>query len=166
VIGRSQPYGVQGKVTFYFRIENGRGRVANPEDLPSGPKPEPAGGPPKTPPGPRRGGESGAPRPAPMVMNHAPAADIEIGETELKRLLTAERPTILDIRERTEFKRGHHEGAINIPDDELAMRSFIELDRARPVVIDCSQTDTNVCHHAARILLGSTKVARVLVYLP
>jgi rhodanese-related sulfurtransferase len=100
-----------------------------------------------------------------MVMSHAPAADIEIGETELKRLLTAERPTILDVRERNEFKLGHHEGAVNIPDDELAMR-FLEIDRARSVVIDCSRADTNLCHHAARTLLAGARFARVFVFLP
>jgi len=100
-----------------------------------------------------------------MVMSHAPAADIEIGETELKRLLTAERPTILDVRERNEFKIGHHEGAVNIPDDELAMR-FLEIDRARSVVIDCSRADTNLCHHAAQTLLAGARFARVFVFLP
>jgi hypothetical protein len=164
VAGRPQPYGVQGKVTFYFRIESGRGRVANPEDLPGGPKPEPAGGPPKTPPGITRIGESSAPKPAPTV-SHAPAPDIEIDEVELKKLVASERPTILDIRERNEFKLGHYEGAINIPDDELAMRS-LEIDRARPVVIDCSRTETNVCHLAARRFLGGSRFPRVFVYLP
>jgi hypothetical protein len=166
VAGRPQPYGVQGKVTFYFRIESGRGRVSNPEDLPGGPKPEPPGGPPKTPPGTRRGGEPGAPRPAPMVMNHAPAADIEIGDAELKTLLATERPTFLDVRERNEFTIGHRDGAINIPYDELAARSFIEIDRAKPLVIDCSRTDTAICHLAAHTLLGGPQFARVFVFLP
>jgi rhodanese-related sulfurtransferase len=73
---------------------------------------------------------------------------------------------VLDVREREDFKRGHRAGAVNIPRDELAIRAYIELERARPVVIDCSQAETRECRQAANLLLWGPKVARVLIFLP
>ena len=161
VMGRAQEYGIRGKVTFYFQIANGRARVANPEDLPGGPKPEPASGPPTSPPGVRSGGA-----PPPVVTHNESLAE-EIGEPELGRLLTAtSRPTILDIRERPDFKRSHRDGAVNIPRDELAVRSWIEIDRTRPVVIDCSQAETSQCQQAARLLIRGPKPVRVVIFVP
>lgn len=165
VAGRPEPYGVRGKVTFYFQLAGGRGRVANAEDLPGGPKPEPVGGPPATPPGTGAGGAANT-RAAPAIVQHEAPADLEIGERALRQLLATARPIVLDIRERDEFKRGHREGAINIPRDELAVRSWIELDRTRPVVIDCSQIDTPLCRQAANTLIRGPKIARVLIFLP
>jgi hypothetical protein len=169
VVGRPEQYGVRGKITFYFRVVSGRGQVLNPEEIPGGPKPEPAGGPPSAGPGTRSGSASrgGAPPPAvPTSVQHEPLANLEIGDVEFKALLTSARPTVLDIRERDEFRRGHRDGAINIPRDELAIRAYVELDRARPVVIDCSNADTRDCHDAARSLIRGVKIAKVLIYLP
>jgi len=160
VMGRSEPYGIRGKVTFYFQIVNGHGRVANPEDLPGGPKPEPPSGPPASPPGTRSG-------PPPVAISHSENVAEEIGESELAKLLAATpRPTLLDIRERADFKRGHREGAVNIARDELAVRGWIEIDRSRPVVIDCSQVETAQCQQAARMLIRGPKPVRVLIFLP
>lgn len=171
ILGQSDRLGLRGKVTFYFQIVAGRGLVANPEDLPGGPKPEPTGGPPSSALGVRAGGTPpappGTPKPAPTTTDHgdSPAAK-EIGEAELRQLVATARPIVLDVREREEFKRGHRDGAINIPRDEIAVRSWIELDRSRPVVIDCSQAETRVCQFAARVLLSGPKFARVLIFLP
>jgi rhodanese-related sulfurtransferase len=159
VVGRSEPYGVRGKVTFYFQIVNGRGLVANPDDLPGGPKPEPPGGPPASSPGVRSG-----PR---AVVSHDDQSAQEIGEQELARLLTATpRLTLLDIRERQDFERGHRDGAVNIPRDELAIRGWIEVDRGQPVVIDCARVETSSCQQAARLLAGGPKPVQVLILLP
>jgi hypothetical protein len=163
VAGRSEPHGVNGKVTFYFQIVEGRGRVSNPEDLPGGPKPEPAGGPPSSPPGVRPGG----PSPSVVVGGHSSAADLEIDESQFKQLLAATpRPTVLDVRHRPDFKRAPREGAINIPADEVAVRSWIEIDRTRPVIIDCSRTETMYCQMAARMLTTGPKPVRVAIFLP
>jgi TonB family protein len=165
VSGRPERYGVAGKITFYFQPA-GRGRVASPEELPGGPKPEPAGGPPSTPPGARPSGAPAAPRAAPIVVEHSAPAAAEIGEAEFRQLAATARPIVLDIRERDEFARGHRDGALNIPRDELAVRGYLELDRARPVVIDCSRVETRACQHAASVLTGGPKIARVLMLLP
>ncbi len=171
VMGRSEQYGVRGKITFYFQITNGRSRVANAEDLPGGPKPEPASGPPTSPPGTRTGASppgtrTGAPPPV-VIGGHVVAADLEIDETALTRMQAAlPRPTLLDIRERTDFKRAHRNGALNIPRDELAVRSWIELDRTRPVVIDCSRAATSECQQAAQFLIRGPKPSRVLIFVP
>jgi hypothetical protein len=162
VLGESEPRGIRSKVTFYFRIVKGRGVVFNPEDLPGGPKPEPLAGPPTAPPGARG---AGGPPSAPAVVTHHGSPATEIGDAELANLASA-RPIMLDVRERADFKRGHRDGAVNIPADELNVRAWIELDRSRPVVIDCSQTATARCQIAARRLVGGPKPARVLIYLP
>jgi TonB family protein len=164
VTGRPERYGVRGKVTFYFQAAGGR--VANPENLPGGPKPEPAAGPPTAAPGARAGGPPAAPRAAPGIVQHDDSAVAEIGEAELRQLLASARPIVLDVREREDFKRGHRAGAVNIPRDELAIRAYIEIERARPVVIDCSQAETRECRMAANLLLWGPKVARVMIFLP
>jgi TonB family protein len=164
VAGRPERIGLSGKITFYFRITNGRGRVFHPEEMPGGPKPEPLEGPPPMMPGARPGASPGSP-PPPVVQHDAPA-ELEIGEAEFKALLASARPTVLDIRERDDFRRGHHDGAINIPRDEISIRAYVELDRARPVVIDCSRAETRDCHSAARTLLRGVKVSKVLILIP
>jgi hypothetical protein len=164
VSGRTEPFGVRGKITFYFRIVNGEGRVFHPEELPGGPKPEPPGGPPAGPPGASPAGRQAGP-PA-MTADHAVSSDIEIGDVEFARLQATAKPVVLDIRERDEFARGHRDGAINIPRDELPIRAYIELDRDRTVVIDCARTDTAACRNAATALRRGPKISRVFVLLP
>jgi TonB family protein len=168
VSGRDEQYGLRSKLTFYFRLANGRGSVANPQDLPGGPK-LPSGPPPSAAPGVRGGVLPPPPggRPAtvggrPTVVNHADDPSVEIGTEGLGRL---ERPMMLDIRERAEFARGRQDGAVNIPRDEVVTRAGIELDRARPIVIDCSRLETRRCHDAARVLRANG-FGRVFVYLP
>jgi TonB family protein len=171
ISGRAEQSGVRGKLTFYFRIEGGRGRVLNPQDIPGGPK-LPPGPPPSAGPGVRAGGPPAPPgqarsappaRPA-VVVDHGVDASIEIGDAELRQL---QRPLVLDLRERGEFARAHRDDAVNIPRDELVARAGIELDRARPIVIDCSRMETRDCHSAARTLrANSLGFARVFVYLP
>jgi TonB family protein len=167
VVGRPEKYGVRGKVTFYFRIVNGRAEVFHPEEIPGGPKPEPSGGPPSAPPGARSSGPPGATStPLPTTVQHDQPANLEIGETELNTLVASSSPTILDIRERDAFRRQHRDGAVNIPRDELAIRAYVELDRKRPVVIDCTNAETRDCHAAARSLLRGVGIAKVLIFLP
>jgi rhodanese-related sulfurtransferase len=74
--------------------------------------------------------------------------------------------TILDVRERDDFKRQHRPGAVNIPENELSIRAYIEVDRQRPVVIDCTYTETRVCQNAANRLLRGPKIAKVFILIP
>jgi hypothetical protein len=161
ILGRTERLGVTGKLTFYFQIAGGRGRVLNPEEMPGGPLPEPAAGPPARGPGPIPGTP-----PAAIAGAHDVQPDIEIDETELRRLVTAEKPTLLDIRERGDFTRSHRPGAVNIPRDELVARAGIELDRTRPVVIDCSQAETSQCRNVASSLIRTKRYPKVLIFLP
>lgn len=53
------------------------------------------------------------------------------------RRLVGEGAVLVDVRTRSEFSRGHIEGAINIPVQELAERAGELGDKARPVVLYC-----------------------------
>ena len=72
----------------------------------------------------------------------------EITDAELKKLTGAVAPLVLDIGEREAFRRGHRDGAINIPHDELDVRAPVELDPRKPHVIDCTQEERSRCRHA------------------
>jgi rhodanese-related sulfurtransferase len=71
---------------------------------------------------------------------------------ELKKLTGANRPTIVDVGDRPSFKRGHLDGAINIPHDELAVRGGIELRGRGRIVIDCTQEQIFHCLFADHVL--------------
>jgi rhodanese-related sulfurtransferase len=75
-----------------------------------------------------------------------------IDEAAWRRIAAGNRPTLLDIRDRAAFARGHLEGAVNISERELSMRAPAELSRARPLVVDCSKETGDLCSYAARIL--------------
>ena len=131
-----------GKLTFYFRIAGGVGRVFNPEDLEGGPAP-PAAPRAPTPPPPR-------PAAAPGSVSSASAKTISLDD--LRRLAAATRPTVLDIGTREDFRRAHLDGAVNIPVDELAVRGGIELPAGKPVAIDCTRDEQWRCQAAASSL--------------
>jgi TonB family protein len=150
--------GLMGKLTFYFQVSNGR--VLNPQDMPGGPVMPSHEGPSSAP---------TVPPPSRPAVSHAGSIDgttwTEIGEPELNKLQLAERPIVLDIRPRSDFSRGHRTGAVNIPADELAVRAGIELDKVRPVVVDCSREETRMCQRAAATLKAA-KFSRILIFLP
>ncbi len=151
----------QSTLTFYFQISSGRGRVLNPQDMPGGPAIRPT---------PSREGAPGAssPPPPPPQPRTVVASDIplaEIGLDQFRDLLKKSRPTVLDVRTRADFARAHHDGAINIPFDELPVRGRIELDKSRPVVIDCSRVENAICRLAAHRLEG-VKVPGIFALLP
>jgi TonB family protein len=162
VRGVSQPHGHFGKLTFYFRIVGGKGVVSHPEDMPGGPRPEPPGGPPTASPGLQRGGPS---TPAVVIGGHRSSAT-EIDEAEFTALAAKLKPTVLDIRDRTDFRRRHRDGAVNIPADELSVRGWIEIDRTRSVVIDCSALETMRCHNAAERLSSGPKIQPLYILIP
>lgn len=133
-----------GKLTFYFQIANGGGRVRNPADMPGG-SASPASG----------GSAAAAPgrTPAPSQRQGAtsPRSAKTIALAELQKG-TDERPTILDIGERDAFRRGHLPGAINIPVDELPVRGGIELARSKAIAVDCTRDEMWRCQAAASML--------------
>ena len=135
-----------GKLTFYFRIVGGSGRVFNPEDLPGGPRfavqahsaAVPA----------VRG--SGSPSGTPAAAAATPVKTISVAD--MQKLAEAVRPIVLDIGARDAFKRGHWPGAVNIPVDELPVRAGIELAGAKAVAIDCTREEIWRCQAGASTL--------------
>ncbi len=142
---------IHGKLTFYFRIEKGKGRVLDPQDMPGGPRIErvppptytPENPPPLVKPATGTGNQS-------RVLSEADTTSITVDE--LQKLTGVSRPTILDVGDRASFKRGHLDGAINIPHDELAVRGGIELRGRGRIVIDCTQEEIFHCLFADHVL--------------
>jgi rhodanese-related sulfurtransferase len=135
----------QAKLTFYFRIERGQGKVLNPDEMPGGPANKPP-----------LAAVPGA-KPAPSAQGPAIVTphDVNVAPItfdELSKFTGAARPMILDIGDRAAFKRGHQPGAVNIPMDELIVRASIELREQKFGVIDCTQEDVGRCKMAAHYL--------------
>jgi hypothetical protein len=123
--GRSMA--LEGKVTFYFRLERGHGRVLNPEEMPGNAHVWDAWKP-----------AIGAPRGAPTVVRQAGVAS-EIGETELQQRLAAGNAMLIDVRNRQDFAREHDPRATNLPGDEIIVRALVELPIAKTIVVDGSR---------------------------
>jgi rhodanese-related sulfurtransferase len=77
--------------------------------------------------------------------------------------LLLQRPdiTLLDIRERDAFSRGHLPGAVNIPLDELQVRARRELGQHNTLVLDCTFGRATPCEPAESALRerGFQKIA-------
>ena len=125
ISGRSETYGGRAKLTFYFRIVNGKGQVVSPEFKPI----------------PKRASTSDPP------VSHGGhgAGATEIREPELAKQNDA---VVLDVGERDAFRRGHRPGAINIPYDELGVRATYELDAKKLHVVDCTRDEREICNIA------------------
>jgi TonB family protein len=141
--GTSYPF--LAKLTFYFRLENGKGGVLNPDEMPGGPAKRttvPAAPGTKPPP----------PTRTPGIFTPDDVVVAAMTYDEFSKLKGDARPLILDIGERAAFKRGHQHGAINIPLDEMMVRAPIELRGQKFVVIDCTQEQMDLCRMAAHYL--------------
>jgi hypothetical protein len=140
-------FATSARLTFYFRIENGKGRVLNPQDMPGGPtiKPRPTYTPENPPPVAKPSTQQ-----ATRTLSEGDTTPMTLDE--LQKLTGADRPTILDVGNRAAFKRGHLEGAINIPHPEIAVRGPIELRGRGRIVIDCTQEETFYCLFADHVL--------------
>jgi TonB family protein len=133
---------VTGRLTFYFRIVNGMGRVLEPKEMPGSRWPKP----------PAPSGAKAQKSTKAKILQPIPDALIHfINKNELNCQLASTHPIILDISERDAFRRGHVEGAVNIPFDELGERAPIELPPARPIIIDCSREGI-WCQNAGNIV--------------
>jgi len=143
LISQGSAIRVQSKLTFYFRIINGKGSVFNPEEMPGGAeKPKPAS----------TAVKPGLPFQPGRTVTPDDITVASITFQEFSKLTGAARPTIVDIGDRAAFKRGHQPGAINIPHDELIVRGPIELRGHKFVVIDCTQEELWKCKFAAHYL--------------
>jgi rhodanese-related sulfurtransferase len=60
-----------------------------------------------------------------------------IDRNQLQRLLSDERAQLVEVLPPLEFRKEHLPGAINIPLEELDRETTKQLDRARPVVVYC-----------------------------
>ena len=60
-----------------------------------------------------------------------------VDRSELQRLLADERAQLVDVLAPAEFQEEHLPGAINIPLTQLDRETTKRLDRRRPVVVYC-----------------------------
>lgn len=132
---------VQGTMTFYFQIRNGKGVVLNPDQMPGNetvfrPLSRPAA---------REGGSPIATQPDMTGIG-------EIDEHTLRGLLAREAAVLLDVRGRQPFAASARPRAVNIPIEELTVRAGAELPRASTIVVDCSQEQTFRCRAATQFL--------------
>ena len=127
-----RPIGVpmKGKMFFYFTIKKGSGSVASPVEM----------------------------NPA-IMHNQSPAispgdeAVNEIKEPQLELMRRTGKPSILDIRDRSAYQKGHRDGAVNIPIDEVWPRACIELPVHVPIVVDCyPEQPPSMCRGAVQML--------------
>jgi rhodanese-related sulfurtransferase len=63
--------------------------------------------------------------------------------------------TLLDLRERKEYREIHRPGAVNIPFKELLVRAHIEIPVNRQIIIDCSNLDSTPCSIGLKLLRKS-----------
>jgi rhodanese-related sulfurtransferase len=63
-----------------------------------------------------------------------------IGRDELQRLLTDEQAQIVEVLPPDEYEDEHLPGAINIPLKTLGQETTRQLDRERPVIVYCYDT--------------------------
>jgi len=116
---------ITGKLTFYFVIVQGAGRVLSPEEM-------------------RTFLKFGKPAPGPPVQ--------DIGEPALAAALKKPRTVLLDLSDREDFARSHRPGALNIPYNELASRARAEISLGSSVILDCTSTSLVLCRAAGREL--------------
>jgi hypothetical protein len=131
--------GGRARLTFYYDVVAGKGRVRGADEMPGARvPPRPArndDAPPPPPPG------RGAPPGAAPTRTAADDAAAVIDEAALARLVAEAKPTILDARDRQAYRQDHRAGAVNIPYEELPVRGPIELPADRPIVIDCRDAE-------------------------
>jgi rhodanese-related sulfurtransferase len=61
-----------------------------------------------------------------------------IDHSEVRRLISEERPQLVEVLPAKEFSEEHIADAINIPLKELDERAPRELERERPVIVYCN----------------------------
>lgn len=94
-----------------------------------------------------------------------PFAISEVSATERPDVGAWPGTQLIDTRDRQAFAREHSQLAVNIPEDELAVRSQAELNKALPVFVDCRYDDQGRCR-ALAFVLGDVGFASIVVVLP
>lgn len=132
----SEPTPATGKLTFYFQIVDGKGHVVNATDL-SSVKDKRA-----------------------SVGDHGPVR--RIAASEVQKMTSRDAPPIIvDIRDREAYSKSHMNGAVNVPLEELTVRSA-EFSGAASVMIDCNGLSNDLCNAGAKIVTSSG-VSNVMV---
>jgi TonB family protein len=160
--------GGRGRLTFYFDILDGAGRVRGADEMPGARVPprrrdagdpfQPPAAPPPPPPSARPPGGVSASAGAPTASSrHNDTAPI-VHAAELAEMLKTSKPFFLDARDRSAFRLGHRDGAINIPVEELVVRGPIELPSDRPIVIDCYDLEWRCQAYASRVEAFASRV--------
>jgi len=80
----------------------------------------------------------------------------------LKELTAHSAVTLLDVRDRANFKNSHVDGSINIPLDELPVRAINELDPKSVIALDGRTLDPNVLD-LADMKLAKSGFERVVI---
>lgn len=65
---------------------------------------------------------------------------VAIDRVEVQRLLAEERAQLVEVLPRDEYEDEHLPGAINLPLAALDRETTRQLDRARPVIVYCYDT--------------------------
>jgi len=73
--------------------------------------------------------------------------------------------TVVDVRDREEFRAQPRPGARNIPLDELSVRAPAEFSKGLPTVVDCSIEKATRCRGAADVL-RKAGFSNVMVFVP
>src|SRR5947199_9095326 len=82
-----------------------------------------------------------------QIMDEARQAVPELSPDEVKARLAGEKPILLDVREREEFRQGYIPGAISVP------RGFLEM-RVEETVPDKDRSVVAYCGSGTRSLLA------------
>ena len=122
--GQSKGVPFSSKLTFYFDVENGKGVVRSPEEK-ADVRPDSGQG----------GAESGT----------APTELDEAAFQELARDAASDAVVVLDIRDRDDFSRGHRDGAVNMPANEVLARAVHELPLSSHIVVDYCEALGPLC---------------------
>ena len=138
-----RPIGVpmKGKIFFYFNIKKGSASVVSPEEI------NPA----------INHDQSRATKQGDDDVN-------QIDEDQLDLMRGKGQLTVLDIRDRSAYQKGHRDGAVNIPIDEVPQRASVELPLHLPIVVDCHPEQPPIrCSAAVHMLsfLGFDKISVV-----
>lgn len=84
--------------------------------------------------------------PASPAQTPAPRSWRSMGLDELQELVTTRRGLVIDARPSAVYQAGHVPGALNLPREDFeksyaTLRPLLEQDRAKPVVVYCSESD-------------------------
>lgn len=77
----------------------------------------------------------------------------EVPQKEWSAAAKGRSHVLLDIRDRSAFKKSHSPSSLNIPGDELSIR-FTEIPRSGVIAIECYPNSEPLCRMCARTLLG------------